>query len=312
MPRPSRALAAGRHLGEVLVDAVDGFFSDGCAQFAAAIAYRVLFSIAPLAIVLTSIAGVVLRDDARRAEVVNTIVNALPVDAGGSRDVEKAVVAVASPASLVGLVSIAAFAWTASGMMAALRSGLAAAMRSPGDRPIVRGKLVDLVLVMVAGLLVMLVVIGNALGSAAWGWASHAVSPHGIETGWLEIIVTRGIPLVLTTCIVMLLYRFVPARRLRTSDSIAGALVTAILLLGLSLASARLYRSTLELSTIYGSLTTLFVFLYAVYLHACALLLGAEVAAAWGRWPMRAIEPQDQGTLARLVRRVAIAVRRPR
>jgi membrane protein len=312
MLRPSRALAAGRHLGEVLVDAVDGFFSDGCSQYAAAIAYRVLFSIAPLAIVLTSIAGVVLRDDARRAEVVNAIVGALPVDSGGSHDVDKAIVAVASPASLVGLVSIAAFAWTASGMMAALRAGLAAAMRSPGDRPIVRGKLVDLVLVMVAGLLVMLVVIGNALGSAAWDWATHSVSPHGIETGWLQAVVTRGIPLVLTTGIVMLLYRFVPARRLRSSDAIVGALVTSVLLLGLSLASARLYRSTLELSTIYGSLTTLFVFLYAVYLHACALLLGAEVAAAWGRWPMRAIEPQDQGTLARLVRRLAIAVRRPR
>ena len=151
---------------------------------------------------------------------------------------------------------------------------------------------------MIAGVLVVVVVIGSSIGAAAWASASDRLKPLGLETGWLEEIVTRGVPLVLATGIVLLLYRFVPARRLRTSDALAGALVTAVLLLGLSLLSARLYQTTLEMSAIYGSLTTLFVFLYTVYLHACALLLGAEVAAAWARWPVRATGPQERGTMA--------------
>jgi membrane protein len=310
MMSPSRARAAGRRLGEVLVDAVNGYFADGCGQFAAAIAYRVLFSIAPLAIVLTSVAGVVLRNDARRAEVVDAIVDALPVDAAGRQDVEHAIVSIASPASLVGLISIVAFAWTATGMMAAFRAGLAAAMRSPGDRPMVRGKLVDLALVMIAGLLVMIVVIGSAIGAAAWASARDRLAPLGLETGWLEEIVTRGVPLALATGIVLLLYRFVPARRLGTGDALAGALVTAVLLLGLSLLSARLYQTTLDMSAIYGSLTTLFVFLYTVYLHACAVLLGAEVAAAWARWPVRATGLPGSGGLMGRVRRIVDLIRR--
>ena len=32
---------------------------------------------------------------------------------------------------------------------------------------------------------------------------------------------------------------------------------------------------------IYGSITVVLVFLYTVYLYASAVLLGAEVAAAW-------------------------------
>lgn len=309
MSAASRARTEGRRVVEVLVDAVDGYFIDRCSQFAAAIAYRVLFAIAPLAIVLTSVAGVVLRDDARRAEVVNAIIDALPVDAAGREDVEKAIVTISTPASLVGLISIVAFAWTATGMMSAIRAGLATALRSPWRRPVVRGKLVDLILIMATGLLVMVVVIGSAVGSAAWARAAGVLAPLGLDVGWLEGIVGRGIELVLTTGAVMLLYRFVPERRLRSRDAIAGAVVTSIIFLGLSLLSALLYRSTLEMSVIYGSLTTLFLFLYNVYLHACALLLGAEVAGAWSRWPERGPNPKDGRALLQRARRVVAYVR---
>ena len=87
------------------------------------------------------------------------------------------------------------------------------------------------------------------------------------------------------TVVVMLLYRFVPARRFAFRDALAGALVTGMLLLGLSLASSLVINQALEASAIYGSLATVFIFLYTVYLYACALLLGAEVARAWSEPP---------------------------
>jgi uncharacterized BrkB/YihY/UPF0761 family membrane protein len=42
-------------------------------------------------------------------------------------------------------------------------------------------------------------------------------------------------------------------------------------------------EKTARLSVVYGSLTTALIFLYSMYLYSCALLLGAEVAAAWSR-----------------------------
>ena len=61
---PSHALrwpvATAKKLARVIPDAVKRFFADQCPQQAAGIAYRVLFSIAPLAIVLVSIFGLVL------------------------------------------------------------------------------------------------------------------------------------------------------------------------------------------------------------------------------------------------------------
>jgi len=73
----------------------------------------------------------------------------------------------------------------------------------------------------------------------------------------------------------------VPARRLRFRDALAGSILTGVLFLVISLASGYIYGRSRSLGNIYGSLTLVLVFLYSVYLYASALLLGAEVAAAW-------------------------------
>ena len=51
--------------------ALDDLFRDRCLQYAAAIAFRVLFSLFPLTILLVSIFGLVLQDDELRERVVN-------------------------------------------------------------------------------------------------------------------------------------------------------------------------------------------------------------------------------------------------
>ena len=81
----------------------------------------------------------------------------------------------------------------------------------------------------------------------------------------------------------LLLYRFVPTRGIGFRDGLAGALVTAVLLTLISLASGFVYNKASSLSVIYGSLTVGLVFLYSMYLYSSALLLGAEVAASWAR-----------------------------
>ena len=103
----ARAVKFLKKLVTVFVDAGRGYAADGCSQQAAGIAYRLLFSIAPLAIVLVSIFGLVLQNDELRERVTDTIVDALPVSASGRNDVEKAIEAIATPASAAGLDLVA-------------------------------------------------------------------------------------------------------------------------------------------------------------------------------------------------------------
>ncbi|HET8872196.1 MAG TPA: YihY/virulence factor BrkB family protein [Gaiellaceae bacterium] len=284
-------VAIAKKLGRVIPEAVERFFADQCPQQAAGIAYRVLFSIAPLAIVLVSIFGLVLRDDSVREDVVNTIVDALPVSAAGRHDVEDAITAIATPASAAGLLSLLVFAWAASGMMTAIRQGLERALAVTESRPPARGKLVDLLLIVGAAILVLVTAGITLLGNLVQKTSGKLGDLVGVGAGTLASGLVHTALFALSIVVVLLLYRFVPARGLRFRDGLVGAIVTALLLRLIALASAWIYERTSRLSVVYGSLTSALVFLYSMYLYSSALLLGAEVAAAWSRLQPSGGEP---------------------
>lgn len=259
----------------------DSYFADRCPQHAAGIAYRVLFSIVPLAIVLVSIFGVILGNQAVHDAVVDVIVGALPSTAASRDDVAGAITAIASPSGVLGVFTLVLFAWAATGMMASIRGGLEVALHVEQSRPMARGKLVDLALVVGAAVLVLVTVGVTLLDRLAQHTLRRVDSATGLQGTLLSTLVPRAVAVAASVGIVMLLYRFVPGRRLRLRDALAGAITTATLLLAISFASSRIYDNVTNLSVVYGSLTAAFVFLYSVYLYASVLLFGGEVAAAW-------------------------------
>ena len=279
-PSPQRAGFAVR-IVRVLAAAAARYFADRCPQHAAGIAYRVLFSSVPLAVVLVSVFGLLLGDQAIRDAVVTTIVNALPADAARRSDIADAVAAIAPPPGLLGLITLAVFVWTASGMMAAIRAGLEVATHAERGRPVVRGKLIDLLLVVGAALLVLTTVALTALDRLAQHGLKRIESATGLASPLTGIWLPRFAGVAVSVGVVLLLYRLVPTRRLERADAVAGAAITSILFLAISLASGLVYDRVTHLSVVYGSLTGAFVFLYSVYLYASALLFGAEVASEW-------------------------------
>lgn len=244
-----------------------------------------LFSIVPLAIVLVSVFGLVLQNADLRHDVTKTIADALPVSVAGRNDVEDAVGAIATPVSAAGLISLLVFVWAATGMMGSIRGGLESAMGVTRSRPMARGKLIDLALIVGAAALVLvtagITVVGQLVHTAGGGIANAT----DIGAGTLSDGIVRLAAFVLSVLVVLLLYRFVPARGLRIRDGVAGAIVTAIFFQLIALGSGFLYERATRLSVVYGSLTAALVFLYSVYLYSSALLLGAEIAAAWARPP---------------------------
>jgi membrane protein len=269
-------------LARVLTYALRRFFTDRCPRDAAAIAYRVLFSVGPLAIVLVSIFGLLLQDDAVRQHVVDAVVAALPVSPDGRREVEDALTTIAAPASAAGFISLLLFAWTASGMMTAIRQGLETAMNVSESRSLARGKLVDAALVLGAAALVLVTVAVTVFGGIVEKALAGRLGDVAEIDSAVGALVRVGV-FVASIGVVLMLYRFVPARGLRVRDAVVGATVTALLLQAISLAAALIYAKTNKLSVIYGSLTAALFFVYSTYLYSSALLFGAEVAALWSQ-----------------------------
>ena len=208
----------------------------------------------------------------------------LPVDASGRADVEDVIEAIASPASAAGLVSLVVFVWAASGMMGSLRRGLEAAMGVSLSRPVVRNKLVDLVLVVATAVLVVVSAAVELFSRLMNELVEEAATETGVGRGAAETAIKLAVPFILWGVTAWLLYRFVPTTRHRTLDALAGAVVTAVLLLlVISLGSDLVQAKTTDWSLIYGSLTSLLVFVYSAYLYASVLLLGAAITAEWSR-----------------------------
>ncbi|HSI96869.1 MAG TPA: YihY/virulence factor BrkB family protein [Gaiellaceae bacterium] len=265
--------------------AVEDLFRDRCPQYAASIAYRVLFSLFPLTIMLVSIFGLVLQDDELRRRVIDELVDLLPVSEEGQVDVERSIEGIATPRSAIGLVSLLALLWGASGMMASIRIGLEAALKVERGRPVAHAKLIDFLAVFAAGMLVLLVVGLSAVGAFLSSFVDRLFESVGVDANPSGFLLRDGTQLVMIGAMALLLYRFVPAAKLRHRDTLIGAILTAAGIWGATKALAFVFGDFSRYNLIYGSLAGVMTFLFFVYVIALILLFGAEFAYAWSRPP---------------------------
>ena len=279
-----------RRYRHAVPQAARAYVADRGAQLAAAISYHALFSLFPLLIFLVSIFGLVLRDDALRADLISELLDRFPLSDAAGVDLERILTSIPAPVSAIGLLSLVALLWSASGMMSALRVGLTTAFAPGSGRPFFRSKLIDVLLVLGAGV-VILVSFGLTVLVQAVERYTHLLASLGAGKEVLGIVV----PLLLSFGIFLALYHLVPPGRPPIRQVWAGALLAAVgfelLKTGFAFYLARFARY----DVVYGSLGTVVAFLFVVYLGASVFLFGAEVAADWPRASQEAELPQAPG-----------------
>jgi membrane protein len=278
------------------------FAEDGCPQLAAAIAYHALFSLLPLVLVLAGVFSLVVNVTGTRADIVDLIVRRLPLSAGGSEQLRALLEGATGSLSTLGLLGLLGVIYGSSGMMASIRAALNRAWDVRDARPFLRGKLVDLGLVAGVALLA-LISIALSLGARAFAAAMGAFAGN---TGaqWVEWLAGVVVPLVLAFLASLLLYRFVPARRVRLRDAAAAALLAGIaLMIGQSL-FALYVRHFRDFNAIYGAAGAVMGFMLFVYLSALILLAGAELASELPRMRAEFTPPEGEaGSLPEQARR---------
>jgi len=243
-----------------------------------------------------SVFGLVLQDDELRQQVINEVTDLLPGEQSGQGNIQQSIDQIATPLSAIGLISLVALLWGASGMMASIRLGLEAAMKVDRGRPAARAKLVDFILVAAAGVLVVVIVGVSAFGAFFSKLVDRFTEWAGIATP-SGLLLRDGVQLVAIAVTVLLLYRFVPARKLRRRGALAGAILTAVGIWGSTKVLAIVFSDFSRYNLIYGSLAGVMTFLFFVYVVAWILLLGAEFAYAWSQPP----EPPGPPIRARII-----------
>ena len=253
-----------------------GFATAGGTRLAAAISYYALLSLVPLFLMLVAAANLVVGSEDARADLVDQIVDGLPLTADGAEQARDILMAAGGGTSAVGLASVVGLLWAASGMMGAIRTGLGAVSGAEHRRGFVLAKLVDLGMVLFAGgLLLAAAVLTVAMRVAD----ERLLAPLGIPGA--ETLAGLVVPIALTFVTLAVLLRFVPAERIAWNGVWRGALGGSVALWAAATGFAFYVDNFSRYNVIYGSLGAVVVFLIFVYLAALILLLTAAAAAAW-------------------------------
>jgi membrane protein len=274
--------AAGR-AAKLTERSVDAFFKHRCSQLAASMSYYGLLSIFPAAIVMAAIFGLVIDDDEARTEVVDFLFDTLPVtEDQGRADLENAVDGVTRNTAALGLIGVAGLLYSASALMAAIRNGLAVIWGTESERPPLRAKALDILLILGLGLLIALslsvtIVRGFAVDlSKDLGFPGRVLESALDYSGFL-------LPFGLSLVAFAVVFVVVPRPHPRLRDVWPGVLLAAV---GYELAK-RGFTIYLEnfgnYSAVYGSLGAVVIFLVFIYIAAMVFLMGAEFAALWPR-----------------------------
>jgi membrane protein len=247
----------------------------GGGLLAAGIAYRVLFAIAPAALLLVAVLGLIVVDEGTRSALIERLAEAFPPLAD---ILEAAVDAMADGAVSVTIVSAAVLLWGASGLYLAIEEGIArmipfGPMRDPARRTIFG----LLAVVMVVGGIVALFVLGAVFGVLGRLEAFTADGPGPFSLADLLLLV--GAVLIVTAS-----YRFLPTAHPPWRAVIPPGMLAGLAIAALSVLYVFIAPRLAGLAFLYGSLAAVLVSLAWVGLVAQALLLGAAwTAVRWSR-----------------------------
>ena len=260
----------------LLRQSVLAWVDDDAASKGAALAYYTLFSLAPLLLIVISVAGLVFGADAARGEIFGQLQGLL--GAPGAAAVQQLLESVQQPAkgwwgTALGLALMLLGATT---VFAELQNTLDRIWRAParpagGVWQLLRARVLSFGLILGLGFLLMVSLLLSAAVSAAQRWWSPAL---GHWDGWVTLL-NLGSTFALVTLMFAMIYKVMPRVRIEWSDVWVGALVTACLFtlgrLGLGL-----YLGLGSVGSAFGAAGSLVVVLVWVYYSAQIFLLGAE------------------------------------
>jgi membrane protein len=270
----------------LLRDSVRAWSDDYAPSMGAALSYYTLFSIAPLLLIVISVAGLVFGADAARGEIFGQLRGLMGDD--GARVVERLLRNVNRPEQgIVGVVSgIAILLLGATTVLNELQDDLDRIWRVPpsahagGLWGLLRARVLSLGMILgVAFLLMVSLVLSAALAALGKWWAP-------VFAGWETVahLVDVAVSFGLMTAIFAMIYKFVPRLHIRWKDVWTGAAVTsALFAAGKFLIGFYLGRA--GVGSAFGAAGSLVVVMAWVYYSAQIFLLGAEftrVAAGRG------------------------------
>jgi membrane protein len=272
--------------------AVMHWVADQSSTIGAALAFYCAFSLAPLLIILVTIAGWIVGEQVAYGQLSGQLTSLFgPATAKVLlHAMQSSQTAQGTLATVISVLSLLAGATT---VFAALESALeqiwgAKALVPPGWRGWVRTRLLSFGVILAVGFLLLVSLsISTAIGALRNALAKR-FAEWVVAVGVLDFVISIG----LVAGLIALIYRYMPARRLAWQPILIGALATALLFqLGRWLIGLYLGSSTQP--SAFGAAASFAALLLWLYYSAQIFLLGAEFTACLGGLRDAASSPDE-------------------
>jgi membrane protein len=278
--------------------AVSNWAGHGAMTQAAALAFYTVFSLAPVLLIVISVAGAVFGEDAVRGRILEQFQELIGRGAASAVQsiIQRARIEGTGLSGAVGVFTLIA---SATVVFAQLQSSLNAIWEvQPKEgrfiRRFLKKRLMSFALVLAIGFLLL---VSLALSAGLKGFQGFVENRLGLPAGWLDLagsVLTFAIAALLFA----LIYRYLPDARIAWRNVLFGAVVTA-LLFSIGKWAIGLYIGRSAVASPYGAAGSIILILVWVYYASTILLLGAEFTRAWSHLVLGQESVPEPGAMRR-------------
>ena len=256
---------------------------DYASSMGAALAYYTMFSIAPLLLIVISVAGLFFGEQAARGEILDQLEGLMGVE--GARAVQALLASVNEPKAgiLATLFGVGALVVGATTVIGELQNALDRIWRAPrrtdqgGIAKWIHSRLTSLGMIMGIGFLLMVSLLASAALAAVQRWFGRWIALGGLASA-VDFVVSFGF----ITVAFAMIYKLVPRVRVEWRDVWIGAVVTSLLFTVGKMAIG-LYIGRSAVASTFGAAASLVAMVVWVYWSAQIFLLGAEFTWVYAR-----------------------------
>jgi len=269
---------------QLVKGAASAWIDDYAPSMGAALSYYTVFSLAPLLLMVISIAGLAFGEQAARGEIFGQVAQLMGADA--AKAIEGLLASVNKPAEGIAATTIGVVLLLvgATSVFGELQDALDRIWRAParersaGWWKLLRARLLSFGMILGIAFLLMVSLVLSAAISALGKWWD------GLFGGWETVaqVVNFAIGFLMTAGVFAMIYKIMPRVHVKWHDVWLGAVVTA-LLFSIGKFLIGLYIGKSGVASGFGAAGSLVVIFVWVYYSAQIFLMGAEFTWVYAR-----------------------------
>jgi membrane protein len=270
-------------LGSLLKEAFDGAWAHNISRMAASIAYFGAFSLAPMIVIMTTVASLVFGKSATEGLIAERLTSTFGEETANF--IQSSLVSIYESAglTLATILAILALVWAATRIVGSVRGSLndVWGVKGHGGGGILGflfGKLIDVGMVLAIGFMFLASMFANTAISALTGYFSNVLP----LPGWLLQVIGIFFSLAVTTIFLTVIFRWLPNIKVRILHILVGASITAVLFTIGNYVIGR-YLGRTSPGSAFGAAGSLAVIMIWIYYVAYIIIFGAEVTKAYAQ-----------------------------